>query len=249
MMIKVLLALFLIAKVPAGSVLKLNTVSDNVSGAGEAIKINLIQWSSDMERDQFVAAWNMTASAAPVRGGTGGRGGGGQRGNRGGGAARGATASVSAPDLPADPDAVGPPAAARGGGGRGGGRGGATAATPAGTLLAALQNAPIAGYLWTSEIAGYSIRYAYRLPMPNGGQRIILATDRRLGATNSSWKPAAALTPNDYEFSLVELRLNAKGEGKISLIGKISIDENSKTISLEGYDAQPVFLKSLKSQF
>jgi hypothetical protein len=85
--------------------------------------------------------------------------------------------------------------------------------------------------------------------MPNGGQRIILATDRRLGATNSSWKPAAALTPNDYEFSLVELRLNAKGEGKISLIGKISINENSKTISLEGYDAQPVFLKSLKSQF
>src|SRR5688572_5864937 len=39
---------------------------------------------------------------------------------------------------------------------------------------------PTIGYVWTSESAGYSVRYAYRVPIPDGGQRIILMTDRAL---------------------------------------------------------------------
>jgi len=243
----------------AGPVLKLTATSDNVSSAGETIKLNLNKWSTDAERDQFVAAWTLTAAAGARGSGGGGRGSGAGRG----GAARGAAATATtpaaadaAPDLPPDPDAVPAPAAApaRGGGGRGGrgggGAGNAAVLTPAASLLTALQNGPVNGYLWTSEVTGYAIRYAYKLPLPNGGQRIILATDRRLGASNATWKPAGTATPTDYEFTVMEFRLGPKGdgEGKASLTGKVTVEAASKSIALDGYDTLPVVFKAIKPQ-
>src|SRR3989442_10975242 len=81
-----------------GPILRLSATSDNVSGAGDAIKIDLLSWSTDADRDQLVSAWMLTAPAA----GTGGGRGGGARGGGGAGAGAGAGA------------------AGRGGGGRGG---------------------------------------------------------------------------------------------------------------------------------
>jgi hypothetical protein len=122
--------------------------------------------------------------------------------------------------------------------------------TPAASLLTALQNGPVNGYLWTSEVTGYAIRYAYKLPLPNGGQRIILATDRRLGASNATWKPAGAAAPTDYEFTVMEFRLGPKGdgEGKASLTGKVVVEAASKSIALDGYDTLPVVIKAIKPQ-
>lgn len=122
--------------------------------------------------------------------------------------------------------------------------------TPAGSLFTALQNGPVLGYLWTSEVTGYAIRFAYKLPLPDGGQRIILATDRRLGASNGSWKPVGGATPTEYEFTVMELRLNPKGdgEGKASLTGKVTVDATAKSIALEGYDTLPVVFKAFKPQ-
>jgi hypothetical protein len=244
--------------------------SAGVSGAGEAIKINVSNWSSDSTRDEFVAAWTLTAAAPQARGGRGGgagagaaRGGAAGRGGRAGGGAGTANApAVStppttpavAPDLPADPDLVDSPApAARGGrGGRGGGGGGAGTApqTPESSLAAAIQKAPAAGILWTSENVGYSIKYAYRLPQPDGGERIILATDRRVGKWSNLWMPAAAVTPSDYPFSIIELRFNSKGEGEGRgvVTGKVAVDVTAKTISLDNYAALPVILKAVKRQ-
>ena len=243
----------------AGPVLKLTATSDNVSSAGETIKLNLNKWSTDAERDQFVAAWTLTAAAGARGSGGGGRGGGAGRGGAARGAAATATTPAAAdavPDLPPDPDAVPAPAAApaRGGGGRGGrgggGAGNAAVLTPAASLLTALQNGPVNGYLWTSEVTGYAIRYAYKLPLPNGGQRIILATDRRLGASNATWKPAGTATPTDYEFTVMEFRLGPKGdgEGKASLTGKVTVEAASKSIALDGYDTLPVVFKAIKPQ-
>jgi hypothetical protein len=115
-------------------------------------------------------------------------------------------------------------------------------------LSAAIQKASTAGILWTSESTGYSLHYAYRLPQPDGGERIIFATDRRLGVWNNQWKPAGSAKPTDYEFTIIELRLNSKGEGegKASLTGKVTIDGEGKTIALEGYPALPVVFKGVK---
>src|SRR5262245_10319387 len=122
--------------------------------------------------------------------------------------------------------------------------------TPETSLAAALQKAPSVGMLWTSETVGYSIRYAYRLPQPDGSERIILATDRRLGAWNTFWKPAGTATPTDYPFSIIELHLNATGlgEGKASLASPIGVDNNAKSLALENYSGLPTILKAVKRQ-
>ena len=60
-------------------------------------------------------------------------------------------------------------------------------------FMSVLAKQPTLGYIWTGETLGYSVRYAYRLPTPDGGERIILATDHRLGAwSREPWKASAA---------------------------------------------------------
>jgi hypothetical protein len=217
-----LLAALVVVQISKGPVARYTAVADNVNNAGENVRIDILAWSSDADRDQMTAAWNL--SAAPARGAA-----------RGG--ARGA---------PAGP---GGPAAPGGRGGRGGrgdtiGQAPATS-TPAASLLSALNGAATAGILWTSESLGYAIRYAYRIPQPGGGERIILATERRLGGWNELWRPASAST--DYEFTLIELRLNAagQGEGKATLTGKAAVDPEAKTIALENYASGPVVFKNV----
>jgi hypothetical protein len=104
------------------------------------------------------------------------------------------------------------------------------------------------GHLWSSEVAGYSLRSAVRLPGQDGGERIILITDRRLGAWNDLWKPVGPDAATNYEFSVIELHLNSKGEGegRISLTGKVAVDGAAKVIGLQNYAALPVVLKNVK---
>jgi len=204
--------------------------------------------------------WNLTINPnAGARGAAGERGAGGRAGGgRGAGGAQGGGAQAGAPEVAAGANQTaanaGGGAAPAGRGGRGGGRGGAGAAdaaqpqTPETALAAALQSAKTMGYLWSSESAGYSLRYAYRLPQPDGSERIIFATDRRLGAWNDLWKPTGGATATPYEFTVIELRLNAKGlgEGKTSLTGKVTMDAAAKTIALDGYSMLPIVFKDVK---
>ena len=231
--------------------LSFTATTDHVGGAPDSIRINLTRWSTDAERDQLLAAWNLTGLPP-----TGGRGAG--RGAR----ARGGGDPALEDDDPAlagaSPGAGGGGGAGRGGRGGGGiARGGVGSAaarrTPESSLAAALAQAPSVGYLWSSEVAGYALRYAVRLPQQDG-ERVILITDRRLGAWNELWKPVGSTANHavatSYEFSVVELRLNPKGEGegKISLNGTVALDSVQRTIALENYNALPVILKNVKRQ-
>jgi hypothetical protein len=230
--------------------LSFTATTDHVGGAPDSIRINLMRWSTDAERDQLLAAWNLTGPPP-----TGGRGAG--RGAR----ARGGVADPALEDD--DPALAGAGLPAGGGAGRAGqgGRGiargsaGSAAArrTPESSLAAALAQAPSVGYLWSSEVAGYALRYAVRVPQQDG-ERVILITDRRLGAWNELWKPVGPAANNaaatSYEFSVIELRLNPKGEGegKISLNGTVALDRAQPTIELENYNALPVILKNVRRQ-
>ena len=115
-------------------------------------------------------------------------------------------------------------------------------------MTAALGQAPIVGHLWSSEVAGYSLRYAVKLAGQDGGERILFITDRRLGAWNDLWKPAGTASATSYEFSVIELHVNVKdeGEGRVSLTGRVSVDAAAKTIALENYGALPVVLKNVR---
>jgi len=217
----VLAVALLIAQTAAPMSLNLTATTASVSGAPDSVRIEILRWSTDEEREKLMSAWELKTPrpAAPEAG----------AGKQGKGGGKGA-------------------AAAAGGGGRGrGGAGGAPPAevlTPEVSLSRALEEATTVGYLWSSENVGYAFRYAGRIENPDKSQRIILITDRRLGAANQLWNPTFEGDPNKYEFSVIELRLNAKGEGegKASLRGKIAPDAAAKIVTLESYDAlTPVF--------
>ncbi len=135
--------------------------SVNVAEPGTPVKIRILRWSTDDER-------------API--------------------ARSAESGACA-GLPAEAAAQ-PASSAPGGGaaacrrrGRGRGRGAAAAQlTPIAAFTAALGRAPTLGYIWTNDVTGYSIKYAWHSPLPDGTDRIVLASDRRLGAYTDAWK-------------------------------------------------------------
>jgi hypothetical protein len=131
----------------------------------------------------------------------------------------------------------------RAGRGRGRGRGAAAPLTPIAAFTTALGRAPTIGYLWTSDITGYAIKYAWHATLPDGTDRIVLASDRRLGAYTNAWKTPAPET--DYAFTLIELRAGPKGtlEGKTSLTSKIAIDNDAKTVALESWGTAPAILQ------
>jgi hypothetical protein len=121
--------------------------------------------------------------------------------------------------------------------------------TPGQSLAQALQKSPMIGVVWDSGAVGYSIRYAYRLRQPDGGERIILLTDRRLSPWNPAWKPAApSKSSTDDDFSLIELRVNAQGagDGKASLDSPITVDAGARSVALDRYDSLPVVFTKVR---
>ena len=107
-----------------------------------------------------------------------------------------------------------------------------------------MKAAPTLGFIWGNGVTGYSIKYAWHAPAEAGRERIVLVTERRLGAHAPDWTPAPVAT-QDAEFTLVELRVDAKGvgEGKASLTTNVGLDAKAQTLALDGYDAAPVLLK------
>ena len=113
-------------------------------------------------------------------------------------------------------------------------------------LLGALEKLPRVGYFRVPTSLGYDIHYARRAPLPDGGERVVLLTDRRIGFWEATNQPRSI----DYPFTLIELRLNAngEGEGKLSIATKITADPESKIVVLEDYANQPVRLQSVKRE-
>jgi hypothetical protein len=166
------------------------------------------------------------------------------------------TALAAPPAPPAAPAAPEGRAGGRAGGrgGRGAGRGAAPPASPAARLSTAVKAAPTVGFIWGDGPTGYSIKYAWRSSSSDGRERIVLATDRRLGAHSPHWSQAPAVRAEeigkagaeaDAEFTVIELRVdgNGVGEGKSSLAAAVIVDGDAKTLALEGYAAAPALLK------
>jgi len=231
-------ALFLVIAVPLAHAqspqVSFAATSAHVAQPGSPVSIKLQRWSTEEERAPIVAALNTPPPPPPP------------------------------PPAPAPPPAAEatPPPAEQAGGARAGRAGRAAGAgrgagrantpppviTPIGALTGAIAKAPTIGYIWTDEVTGYSIKYAYRLALPDGGERIILATSRVLGQGSIQWKLAGTEATTDYEFTLIELRLNAKGvgEGRTSLTTRVVVEKDAGTIALENYAAAPVILQGVK---
>jgi len=232
------------AEGPSSEEITFTATADNVA-AKNSIKIDVLRWSTDSELTQMMDAWNKTGAIAKkviaeaartatqaaaaqrrIDKGTTGT----ARREQVDDASRAAnSAAAAAAQKKAQQEAE-------------------LKITPEILLTAAMKETPAVGYVWSSgEIAGYMIRYAVKLPDPNGGERVILVTDKRLGRWNNFWKPAVG-APSDYQFSVIELHLNVKGEGegKASLTSKVHLDNSGKILVLDDYNGSPVILRGVK---
>lgn len=112
-------------------------------------------------------------------------------------------------------------------------------------LLDALQDLkPRAGYVRTSQSLGWDVQFAREIPLPEGGRRIILATDRPMSFVERRNQPRSA----DYEYLLIEARLDkdGKGQGKMAGAAKVTFNKETNTLEIENYGIEPVRLNQVK---
>jgi hypothetical protein len=114
-------------------------------------------------------------------------------------------------------------------------------------LLDALQSVkPRVGYIRTTTSLGWDIQYARESPLPEGGRRIVFATDRPMSFREASLRPRSS----EYEFMLCEIHLDrdGTGEGKLATMAKISYDKKTKVIEVENYGIEPVRLTRVTTE-
>lgn len=108
-------------------------------------------------------------------------------------------------------------------------------------LLDALQKTRRAGYIRPSSGGlGWRLQFARREPLPEGGYRVVIATDRPLGF----WERAHSARSADYEFLIAEIRVDkhGRGQGKLLPMARLSFDDRSRELEIEGYASEPVRL-------
>jgi hypothetical protein len=111
-------------------------------------------------------------------------------------------------------------------------------------MLDVLRDIPRVGFIRTPGNLGYDLHFARRVAADEGGERIVLATDRPIGFWEAVNRPRTI----DYPFTVIDMRLDreGQGEGKLSLATKITVDRTGKTIELENWGTQPVQLRSVR---
>jgi hypothetical protein len=107
-------------------------------------------------------------------------------------------------------------------------------------LLGELQGMPRMGYLRTPGSIGWDIHFARHLPAKDGGERIVLVTDRRMSFREVANRHRSV----DYPFTVIDINLQPSGEGdgKMTVATKITGDRNGNIVVLENYEISPVLL-------
>lgn len=110
-------------------------------------------------------------------------------------------------------------------------------------MLKVLQDLPKTGFIKTANTLAWDLKYARSTPLPGGGRRLVLATDRPIGFGEAVVQGRSM----DYPFTIVEVRLNKedKGEGKIIAGTRLLIDKD-KNLVLENYGQQPVRFNEIR---
>ena len=74
----------------------------------------------------------------------------------------------------------------------------------------ALAPLPTVGYVWPAgSPVGYSVKYAHRTPAPNGGERITLVMDKRIGSYDYKGWSVSGASAKSIAYSVLELSLDS----------------------------------------
>ena len=96
------------------------------------------------------------------------------------------------------------------------------------------------GYIRSFRLPRWEVQFAQSSPLPDGGRRIVLATDRPL----TEAERARHNRTDEYEFLLVEIRLDkqGKGEGRTAEGTKVRFNKDTRSLVIDEYSAEPVKL-------
>lgn len=91
---------------------------------------------------------------------------------------------------------------------------------------------------------GWTLHYAMKTPLEDGGTRILVATDRYMTFAEVRNRPRTY----DYPFTFLEIRLkkDGTGEGKMAVATQLQFDKKKNTIVFENYSTEPVRLTNVK---
>jgi hypothetical protein len=92
---------------------------------------------------------------------------------------------------------------------------------------------------------GNDLRYAWHTKLPDGGDRIVIATDRIISFREQANQPRTV----DYPFTFIQIHLpkgGGEGEGKLAYATKLSFDKKKNNVEMENYGTEPVRLNQIK---
>jgi hypothetical protein len=91
---------------------------------------------------------------------------------------------------------------------------------------------------------GWNLQYAWHEPLPEGGERIVLATDRYMSFRETVNNPRTT----DYPFLLMQIHLTrdgTTGEGKMATFTQIRFDKKKNVMEIETYGTEPQRLNNI----
>src|SRR5262245_3009512 len=102
---------------------------------------------------------------------------------------------------------------------------------------------PRVGYVRGQAGGSVDLKFAREVALPDGGRRIVLATDR-ITAPKDGANPRA----DTHEFLAVEIRLDksGKGEGRTAGPDRLRYNKEADTLEIDRYGSEPVWIKELR---
>lgn len=113
-------------------------------------------------------------------------------------------------------------------------------------LLNKLRGMRSVGRIYTPGTIGYELRFAEQQPQPEGGRRIVVATDRPM-----SFRELTSQTRSvDYPFTWAQLNLrpDGTGQGELAVRARVSGDRPNRPIEVETFELQPIRLEQVTSR-
>lgn len=111
-------------------------------------------------------------------------------------------------------------------------------------LLEELQKQPAVGSVRFNTELAWDLRYARELQQPDGGTRVVLATDRPMSAWEIWNQPRYSM----YPFTIITLDIDADNQmtGNVILAAKVTGDKDGRLLTVENFATQPVQMTDVR---
>ena len=115
-----------------------------------------------------------------------------------------------------------------------------------GELLEKLRDMRPVGRIYSSETIGYELRFAEQQPLPDGGRKVVLATDRPMSFREIFNQTRSA----DYPFTWIQLNMrpDGTGQGELAIRARVFGDRPNRPIEVETFEIQPIKLQQVTSR-